>query len=158
MVNMPTSISLIWQVMLVEFKKSRPWTVVFSHGRFRLSHSPLLWILWLKIRTVRKKNIIPAITRIVVGSDLNSTSGKSLWVGACNSTIFLWRRFHRQIYFYIEFPGTRLPWECHDQSQETDWRHWVTGPELSFFHKRRGILKIDQSVKMPRHRFSMGVA
>ena len=41
--------------MLVEFKKSRPWTVVFSHGRFRLSHSPLLWILWLKI-TKRNHN------------------------------------------------------------------------------------------------------
>ena len=38
----------------------------------------------------------------------------------------------------------RLPWECHDQS-----RHCVTGPELPFFHKRKGVLKIDQSVKMP---------
>ena len=25
----------------------------------------------------------------------------------------------------------------------------VTGPELPLFHKRKGILKIDQSVKMP---------
>ena len=25
----------------------------------------------------------------------------------------------------------------------------VTGPELPFFHKRRGMLKIDYSVKMP---------
>ena len=24
----------------------------------------------------------------------------------------------------------------------------VTGPELQFFHKRKGMLKIDQSVKM----------
>ena len=34
----------------------------------------------------------------------------------------------------------------------------VTGPELSFFHKRKGILKTDQSVKMPWHRLSMEVA
>ena len=52
----------------------------------------------------------------------------------------------------------RLPWEWHDQSQETNWRHCVTGPELPFFHKRKGILKIDQSVKLPWHRHSMGVA
>ena len=52
----------------------------------------------------------------------------------------------------------RLPWEYDDQSQETNWRHCVTGPELPLFHKRKGILKIDQSVKMPWHRLSMGVA
>ena len=34
----------------------------------------------------------------------------------------------------------------------------VTGPELPFFHNRKGVLKIDQSVKMPWHRLSMGVA
>ena len=49
-------------------------------------------------------------------------------------------------------------WECHDKSQETNWRHCVTGPVLSLFHERKGILKIDQSVKMPWHRLSMGVA
>ena len=52
----------------------------------------------------------------------------------------------------------RLPWECHNQSQDTSWRHCVTGPELRFFHKRKDALKIDQSVKMPRHRLSTGVA
>ena len=52
----------------------------------------------------------------------------------------------------------RLPWECHNQSQDTNWSHCVTGPELPFFHKRKGVLKIDQSVKMPWHRLSMGVA
>ena len=52
----------------------------------------------------------------------------------------------------------RLPWECHNQSQDTNWRHCVTGPELPFFHKRKGILKIDQSVKMPWQGLSMGVA
>ena len=52
----------------------------------------------------------------------------------------------------------RLPWECHNQSQDTNWRHCVTGPELPFFHRRKGELKIDQSVKMPWHRLSMGVA
>ena len=34
----------------------------------------------------------------------------------------------------------------------------VTGPELHFFHIRKGVLKIGQSVKMPCHRLSMGVA
>jgi len=52
----------------------------------------------------------------------------------------------------------RLPWECHNQSQDTNWRHCVTGPQLPFFHKRKGVLKIDQSVKIPWHRLSMGVA
>ena len=33
-------------------------------------------------------------------------------------------------------------------SQETNRRHCVTGPELPFFHKRKTILKVDQSVKM----------
>ena len=28
------------------------------------------------------------------------------------------------------------------------WRHCVTGPELSFLRKRKGLLKIDQSVKI----------
>ena len=50
----------------------------------------------------------------------------------------------------------RLPWECHNQSQDTKVRHWVTGLELPFFHKRKGVPKIDQSVKMPWH--SVGVA
>ena len=35
----------------------------------------------------------------------------------------------------------RVPWEYHDQSQETNWRHCVTGPELPLFHKRKGMLK-----------------
>ena len=52
----------------------------------------------------------------------------------------------------------RFPWECHNQSQDTYWRDCVTGPELPFFHKRKGVLKIDQSVKMPWLRLSMGVA
>ena len=51
----------------------------------------------------------------------------------------------------------RLLWECHNQSQDTNWRHCLTGPELTFFHKRKGVLKIDQSVKMPWLRLSMGV-
>ena len=51
-----------------------------------------------------------------------------------------------------------LPWECHDQSQETNGRHFVTGRELPFFHKRKNIPKIEQSVKMPWHRISMVVA
>ena len=52
----------------------------------------------------------------------------------------------------------RLPWECLDQSQEMNWYHCVIGPELPFFHIRKGLLKIDQFVKMPWHRLSMGVA
>ena len=66
--------------------------------------------------------------------------------------------FIDRLIFRSNFYGMKLPWECHDQSQETDWRHGVTGPELPFFHKRKGILKIDQSVKMPRHKLSKGVA
>jgi len=82
---------------------------------------------------------------------------RSLWVGACNSTIFLSRRFHSNI-FRSNLLRMTLPWECHNQSQDTNWRHCVTGPERPFFHRRKGVLKIDQSVKMPWHRLSMGVA
>ena len=60
--------------------------------------------------------------------------------------------------FKLNLLWMRLPWECHNQSQDTNWRHCVTGPELPFFHKRKRVLKIDQSVKMPWHRISMGVA
>ena len=34
----------------------------------------------------------------------------------------------------------------------------VSGQGLPFFHKRKGILKIDQSIKMPWHRLSMEAA
>ena len=51
-----------------------------------------------------------------------------------------------------------LPWERHNQSQDTNWRHCVIRSELLFFHKRKGILKIDQSVKMLWHGLSIGVA
>ena len=44
--------------------------------------------------------------------------------------------------------GIRLPWECDDQSQETNWRHCVTRAELPLFRKKKVILKIDQSVKI----------
>ena len=51
----------------------------------------------------------------------------------------------------------RLSWECHDESEETNWHHFVTGPKLSFFHKRKGRLKINQSIQMPWDRLSMAV-
>ena len=60
--------------------------------------------------------------------------------------------------FGSNFPEIRLPWECHDQSQEINWRHCVTEPELLFFHKRKGLLKVAQSIKVSRHRLSIGVA
>ena len=45
----------------------------------------------------------------------------------------------------------RLPWELHDQLKEINSCDCFTGPELPFFfHKRKGILKIDQSVKKKR--------
>ena len=34
----------------------------------------------------------------------------------------------------------------------------ATESELLFFHERKGILKIDQSIKVPCHRLSTGVA
>ena len=51
--------------------------------------------------------------------------------------------------FRSNSPGIRLPWECADQSQETNGRHYVTGAELPLFRTKKGILKIDQSVRMP---------
>ena len=39
--------------------------------------------------------------------------------------------------FRSHFPRMRLPWECHDQSQETSWNQRATGPELPFYHKRK---------------------
>ena len=44
----------------------------------------------------------------------------------------------------------RLLWECHNQSQDATSRHCVTGPDLPFFHKRKGVLKIDRSEKKYR--------
>ena len=81
---------------------------------------------------------------------------RSLWAGACNSTIL--GVFIDRFIFRSNLLWMRLPWECHNQSQDTNWRHCVTGPELTFFHKRKGVLKTDQSVRMPWHRLSMGVA
>ena len=60
--------------------------------------------------------------------------------------------------FRPNFAGMRLPSGFHDQSHETNSRHYVTEPELPFFHNRRGILKINQSVKMPWHRLGMRAA
>ena len=60
--------------------------------------------------------------------------------------------------FRSNLPGMRLPWECHDQSQETNWRHGITGPELPFISWKKGLLKIDQSLKMSWRRPRMGVA
>ena len=51
--------------------------------------------------------------------------------------------------FRSNYPGVRLPRECDDQSQETNRRHCVTGAELLLFSKKKGMLKIDQSVKLP---------
>ena len=65
--------------------------------------------------------------------------------------------FMDRFIFRLNFPRMRLLWGCHDQSPETNWRHFVTGPELSFFHKRKGILKMDQSVKTLWHKLSLGV-
>ena len=64
--------------------------------------------------------------------------------------------FSDRFIFLSNFPGIRPTWECHDQSQETNWRHCVTGPELSLLHKRMGIQKIDLSVKMPWHTLFWG--
>ena len=56
-----------------------------------------------------------------------------------------------RVIFRINFTGMRLPWECHDQSQETNLisvRHW-TGTACLSQKKRHAQLKIGQSVKMP---------
>ena len=59
--------------------------------------------------------------------------------------------FTDKFIFKPNFPAMRLPRECYDQSQESNRRNCVTGPELPFFHKRKDVLKIfiEQSVKMP---------
>ena len=89
---------------------------------------------------------------------LGITSARSLWVGEYNSTISCHGAFVDRFIFRSNLLWMRLPWECHNQSQDTNWRHCVTGPELPFFHRRKGVLEIDQSVKMPWHRLSIGVA
>ena len=56
--------------------------------------------------------------------------------------------------FTSNFPGLRLPWEWHDQSQETNWRHCImTGPELPFIHKT--YTKNRSYMKIPWHTLSM---
>ena len=74
-------------------------------------------------------------------------------------TIYSWHGvFLDRFIFRSNFPRMRLPWECHDRARVIDWRHCVTGPELPFFSKRNHTLKIDQSVMIPWHWLSMGVA
>ena len=82
---------------------------------------------------------------------------RSRWVGACNR-YSCHGVFVDRFTFRSNFPRMRLPWECHDQSQVINGHHCVTRLELPFFPKRKRILKIDQSVKIPWHRLSMGVA
>ena len=84
---------------------------------------------------------------------------RSLWVEArvyyIPVTAFSWT----DLLLDRIFSGMRLPWECHGQLlQESNWRHCVTGPELPFSHKIKGILKIDQSIRMTWHGLSMEVA
>ena len=61
------------------------------------------------------------------------------WVGPCNCALFLSRRFHKPIYFKIEFHwndtpvGVRWPFPSD-----------VTWPRLPFFHERKGVLKFSQ--------------
>ena len=62
---------------------------------------------------------------------------------------------------YIPVTAFSLFWELDSHgSAMTNYKTLidVTGPELPIFYKRKVILKIDQSVKMPWHRLSMGVA
>ena len=54
--------------------------------------------------------------------------------------------FRDRFIFRSNFPGMRLPWECHDQSQESNsLRQWT-------FTKGKVLWKMDQSIKMPWHR------
>ena len=46
----------------------------------------------------------------------------------------------------------RFPWECHDQSQETNWRHW-TG--TAFLSQKKSYTKIRSVYK---NALRMGVA
>ena len=66
--------------------------------------------------------------------------------------------FINRFIFRPNFARMRLSWECHDQSQETNIPHCVNGPGLPFcFHKRNGVLKIDQSVKVPSKKAWYGI-
>ena len=50
-------------------------------------------------------------------------AGRRLWTGACNPTIFLSRGvFIDRFIFKSNLLWMRLPWECHNQSQDTYWR------------------------------------
>ena len=40
--------------------------------------------------------------------------------------------------------------------RKLSWCHCVTEPQMPFFHKRKGILKIDRSVKKEWQRISLG--
>ena len=51
----------------------------------------------------------------------------------------------------------RFPWEPDDQSQENNLTSLRHRSGTAFFPEGKGSLKIDRSVKMPRHRLSMEV-
>ena len=52
----------------------------------------------------------------------------------------------------------RLPWECHDQSQETNWRHCVIGPGCVSFAEGKVYTKNRSVCKNAVTKLSMGVA
>ena len=66
-------------------------------------------------------------------------------------TAFSW------LIFRTNFPMNETLVEALTNHKKRIWRHCVNEPELPFFHKRKGILKIDGSVKMLWHRLSIGV-
>ena len=64
--------------------------------------------------------------------------------------------FLDRIFFEWDSRGSAIT--NHKTLIDESLHHCITGPELPFFHNRKGVLKIDQSVRMPWHRLIMGIA
>ena len=65
--------------------------------------------------------------------------------------------FTDRFIFRSRFPGVRLPWECHDQLKETNWRHCVNWTGTAFLSQKKRYTKIDQSAKTTWQKLNMGV-
>ena len=83
----------------------------------------------------------------------------SPWLEANNNHIFLSRRFHKPIFFRLNFPRMRLPQEADDQSQETNLTSWCHPTGTAFVLCEKGSLKIDRTVKMSKwYRIAMCIS
>ena len=125
-----------------------PNTTQYYRGTTRLlsKHN----IVLLKLNTILSKLNTILSKHNIVGSKHNTMSSKHNTVSSkpgayeqehATQLYFCHGVFIYRFTFRSNLLWMRLPWESHNQSQDTNWRHCVTGPELLLVHKRKGCTK-----------------